>query len=82
MGTIDADGDATTAVNLLPGSVTSVSAAGLAYSGIGTFGATYGSLGAVVGVMMWFYISAYAVLLGAELNARLEEIHTGEPSGQ
>jgi uncharacterized BrkB/YihY/UPF0761 family membrane protein len=23
--------------------------------------------------MFWFYISAYAVLLGAELNARLEE---------
>ncbi len=40
---------------------------------IGTFGATYGSLGAAVGVMMWFYVSAYAVLLGAELNARLEE---------
>jgi membrane protein len=42
-------------------------------SRIGTFGATYGSLGAAVGVMLWFYVSAYAVLLGAELNARLEE---------
>jgi membrane protein len=42
-------------------------------SQIGTFGATYGSLGAAVGVMLWFYVSAYAVLLGAELNARLEE---------
>jgi membrane protein len=40
---------------------------------IASFGATYGSLGAAVGVMLWFYISAYAVLLGAELNARLEE---------
>jgi membrane protein len=40
---------------------------------IGSFGATYGSLGAVVGVMLWFYVSAYAVLLGAELNARLED---------
>ena len=35
---------------------------------IGSFGATYGSLGAVVGIMLWFYISAYAALLGAELN--------------
>jgi membrane protein len=43
-------------------------------SRIGTFGATYGSLGAAVGVMLWFYVSAYAVLLGAELNARLEEV--------
>jgi membrane protein len=42
-------------------------------SRIGTFGATYGSLGAAVGVMLWFYVSAYAVLLGAELNARLEQ---------
>ncbi len=42
-----------------------------------TFGATYGSLGAVVGVMLWFYISAYAVLLGAELNARLEDTSSG-----
>ncbi len=41
---------------------------------IASFGATYGSLGAAVGVMLWFYISAYAVLLGAELNARLEEV--------
>jgi membrane protein len=42
-------------------------------SRIGSFGATYGSLGAAVGIMLWFYISAYAVLLGAELNARLED---------
>lgn len=40
---------------------------------IGSFGATYGSLGAGVGVMLWFYVSAYAVLLGAEVNARLED---------
>jgi uncharacterized BrkB/YihY/UPF0761 family membrane protein len=23
--------------------------------------------------MLWFYVSAYAILLGAELNARLED---------
>lgn len=37
-----------------------------------SYDATYGSLGAVVAVMMWFYVTAYAVLLGAELNAELE----------
>ncbi|HTB45679.1 MAG TPA: YihY/virulence factor BrkB family protein [Acetobacteraceae bacterium] len=42
-------------------------------SHIGSFGTTYGPLGAVVGIMLWFYVSAYVVLLGAELNARLEE---------
>ena len=41
------------------------------------FGATYGSIGAVVGVMLWLYISAYAVLLGAELNAELEAFAAG-----
>lgn len=39
---------------------------------IGSFGATYGPIGAVVGVMLWFFVSVYAVLLGAELNAQLE----------
>jgi membrane protein len=39
---------------------------------IATFGVTYGPIGAVVAVMLWFFVSAYAVLLGAELNAQLE----------
>ena len=42
-------------------------------SRMGSFGTTYGSLGAAIGVLLWFYVSVYAVLLGAELNARLEE---------
>jgi membrane protein len=29
----------------------------------------YGSIGAVVVLMMWFWFSSYAVLLGAALNA-------------
>ena len=32
---------------------------------------TYGPLGAVVGLMTWFYVTAFAVLAGAELNAAL-----------
>jgi membrane protein len=39
---------------------------------LASFDATYGSIGAVVGIMLWFYVSAYAALLGAELNAQLE----------
>ena len=39
---------------------------------LANFDATYGSIGAIVGIMFWFYVSAYAVLLGAELNAQLE----------
>ena len=37
-----------------------------------TYDATYGPLGTVVAIMMWFYVTAFAVLLGAELNAELE----------
>lgn len=33
---------------------------------------TYGSLGAIVGLMFWLYASAFMVLLGAELNAEME----------
>jgi len=32
---------------------------------------TYGSLGAVVALMLWFWISSFMVLLGAELNSQL-----------
>jgi membrane protein len=36
------------------------------------YNATYGSLGAVVGLMIWLWISTVVVLLGAEFNAEIE----------
>jgi membrane protein len=38
----------------------------------GNYNEIYGSIGAVIALLMWFYISAYAVLLGGVLNATLE----------
>lgn len=38
----------------------------------GSYNETYGSLGAVVILLMWFYLTAYVVLLGAEINAEME----------
>jgi len=38
----------------------------------GNYNETYGSLGAVVVLLMWLWLSAYLVLLGAELNAEME----------
>jgi membrane protein len=38
----------------------------------GTFNKTYGSLGAVMGFMLWIWISNIVILLGAKLNAETE----------
>src|SRR3546814_11969289 len=37
-----------------------------------SYNETYGSLGAVVILLMWFWLSPYILLLGAELNAEME----------
>jgi len=39
---------------------------------VASYDVAYGPLGAVAAMMMWFYVTAYAVLLGAELNSELE----------
>lgn len=43
----------------------------------GSYNKTYGSLGAVVGFMTWIWISATVVLIGAQLDAELEESTAG-----
>ncbi len=48
------------------------------------FQATYGTLGALVGFMIWLWLSAIVLLLGAEINAELEhqttlDTTTGQP---
>jgi len=52
------------------------------------YNATYGSLGAVIGLMMWMWISTAVVLIGAELNSEIEHqtardstIGTAKPLG-
>ena len=64
---------------LTPGSIfatigllTASMAFGYYASNFGNYNATYGSLGAVVVLLMWLYLSAYVLLLGAELNAEIE----------
>ncbi len=43
---------------------------------VNDYNETFGALGAVVVLLMWLYLSAYIVCLGAELNAELE-LYTG-----
>jgi membrane protein len=55
----------------LPGFASSVGLS--AYlSNFADYTATYGSLGAAIAMMMWIWLSASSVLLGAELNAEME----------
>jgi len=50
------------------------------------YNTTFGSLGAVAALLMWFWLSAYAICMGAELNSQLELFTTkdtteGAPKG-
>lgn len=45
---------------------------GIYAANFANYNATYGALGAVVVLLMWLYVSAYAVLIGAEINAEAE----------
>jgi membrane protein len=42
-------------------------------SNFASYNATYGALGSVVMVLLWFYLTSYLLLLGAEINAALVE---------
>jgi membrane protein len=37
-----------------------------------TYSATYGALGAVIVLMMWFYLTGVAILIGGKINAEIE----------
>lgn len=41
-------------------------------SNFGSYNKTYGSVGAIIILLTWFYLTAYIVLLGCELNAEME----------
>ncbi|WP_198377069.1 YihY/virulence factor BrkB family protein [Neoroseomonas rubea] len=70
----------------LPGAVVAtllwaVASAGftLYVSNFATYDLMYGPLGAVVALLMWFWVSVYVVLLGAELNVALMVAHASTP---
>lgn len=64
---------------ITPGTVLSVVALGItsilfswSVSNFSDDNATYGSLGAVIGLMSWLWISVTLVVIGAELNSEIE----------
>lgn len=50
---------------------------GVYVSNFGNYGATYGSLSAVIVLLTWLWLTAYVFLLGAELNAEVERQVSG-----
>ena len=50
-------------------------------SSFGSYDETYGSVAALAVVMMWFWLSAFAVLIGGEVNAELERPHSDATAG-
>ncbi|QOZ72233.1 YihY/virulence factor BrkB family protein [Bradyrhizobium arachidis] len=53
-------------------------------SSFANYNATYGSLGAAIGLMMWMWMSAIVIMFGAELNSEIErqtlrDTTTGRP---
>jgi membrane protein len=61
---------------LTPGSAFALTAWLLASSGlrlyvthVGNFNATYGSIGGVILLLLWLYVSAVALLVGGQINA-------------
>jgi len=55
----------------------------------GSYNKTYGSIGAVIVTLLWLYVSAYIVLLGAEVNSEIEHqtardstVGPGRPMGE
>jgi membrane protein len=62
----------------LPGALVAVTGIFLSSAGLGfylshfaNYNKTYGSLGAVIILMLWFYVVALLLIVGAELNAEL-----------
>jgi membrane protein len=49
-----------------------------------TYSITYGSLGAVIILMLWFYLSGMAILIGGQINAEIENAaaEAGEPGAK
>jgi membrane protein len=64
-----------------------LASAGFAFyvANFGSYNKTYGSLGGVIGFLVWLWISNIAILLGAELDAELargQRIEAGQPAKQ
>ena len=47
----------------------------------GNYNATYGSIGGVIILMLWLYLSGVALLIGAQINSEIEHSSDVSPRG-
>jgi membrane protein len=47
-----------------------------------TYSRSYGSLGAIMILLVWLYVTGFAFLIGGEINAEIERTSTQKDSGQ
>jgi len=73
-------------IRTIPGSVIAVILWMAASYGLGFYlqhfaqlSKSYGTLGAIVGLLLWFYVTSAAILIGAEVNAELARAVGKEP---
>ncbi len=51
-------------------------------SNLANYSATYGSLGTIIALMIWFYLTALVIILGGELNAMMHARSRKSSSGK
>ena len=51
-------------------------------SNFANYNKTYGTIGAVIALMFWLYVSSIAILIGAELNSELLKVEGNKLQGQ
>jgi membrane protein len=55
---------------------------GLYISHFGNYNKTYGSLGAVIALMLWLYVTSIIIIVGAEVNSELVKMRGDRLAGQ
>jgi len=47
-----------------------------------SYAVTYGSLGALIVLMLWFYLTGVAILIGGEINSEIEGVSRSRPGAK